>query len=187
MTGESNKLITEAKESMNQAIAFLEKELIKIRAGKVHPSIFDSIKIDYYGKPTPLPQVANINIPDARTIVIQPWDRSTLKDIEKAILNANLGFTPVNNGEVIRISVPPLTEERRKELSKKVKAEGEEAKVAIRNIRRTILEKVKKLTKEGVPEDEVKQVEKEIQQITDKFIGRVDEIVATKEKELMSV
>ncbi|MCX7697245.1 MAG: ribosome recycling factor [Bacteroidales bacterium] len=187
MTGESSKLIAEAKDSMNQAIAFLEKELIKIRAGKVHPSIFDNIKIEYYGKPTPLPQLGNINIPDARTIVIQPWDRTILKEIEKAILNANLGFTPVNNGEVIRISVPPLTEERRKELSKKVKTEGEEAKIAIRNIRRSILEKVKKLTKDGVPEDETKQVEKEIQQITDKSIAKIDEIIAAKEKEIMSV
>jgi ribosome recycling factor len=187
MTDLSKKLIEEAKGSMNQAVSFLEKELVKIRAGKVHPSIFDGVKVDYYGKLTPLSQVGNINIPDAKTIVIQPWDRSLLKEIEKAILNANLGFTPVNNGEVIRISVPPLTIERRKELVKQVKNEGEEAKVAVRNIRRNILEKVKKLTKEGVPEDEVKATEKEIQQLTDKFIEKIDSIIAAKEKDIMTV
>ena len=148
------------EENLNNTISFLNKELVKIRTGKAHPSLFDGIKIDYYGNPTPLNQIASINIPDAKTIVIQPWDKSVLSLIEKAILNANLGFTPINNGEIIRINIPQLTEERRKEYVKLAKMEGEKAKVSIRNIRREFLEKLKKLEKEGVPEDEIKKVKK---------------------------
>ena len=136
---------------------------------------------------TPLAQVGNINIPDAKTIVIQPWDRSVLGAIEKAILVANMGFTPINNGEIIRINIPPLTEERRKEMVKKVKAEGENAKVAIRNVRRNVIESARKLTKENVSEDQVKNLEKEIQSVTDENIEAVDKIIASKEKDIMTV
>jgi len=187
MSDESALLLEEAKEGMTNAIAHLERELVKIRAGKASPSIFDSVKIDFYGTMTPLAQVGNINIPDARTIVIQPWDRSVLGAIEKAIMAANLGFTPVNNGEIIRISIPPLTEERRKEMVKKVKVEGENAKVAVRNVRRNVVDSARKLTKDGVPEDEVKGLEKDIQIATDKSIEKIDQIIAAKEKDIMTV
>lgn len=187
MTDDSLLLIEETKEGMAQAVSHLERELVKIRAGKASPSIFDGVRIDYYGTMTPLAQVGNINIPDAKTIVIQPWDRGVLGAIEKAVMAANLGFTPVNNGEIIRISIPPLTEERRKEMVKKVKAEGENAKVSVRNVRRNVLEKAKKLTKDGVPEDEVKNLEKEIQTLTDKHIEKIDQILSAKEKDIMTV
>lgn len=187
MTDDSLLLIEETKEGMIAAVAHLERELVKIRAGKASPSVFDGVRIDYYGTITPLAQVGNINIPDARTIVIQPWDRAVLGLIEKAIMAANLGFNPVNNGEIIRISIPPLTEERRKEMVKKVKVEGESAKVAVRNVRRTVLDSARKLTKDGVPEDEVKNLEKEVQTITDKNIEKIDVIIAAKEKDIMTV
>lgn len=187
MNSESLLLIEETKEGMKSAIAHLERELVKIRAGKASPSIFDGIKVDYYGTMTPLAQVGNINIPDAKSIVIQPWDRSVLAAIEKAILAANMGFTPINNGEIIRINIPPLTEERRKEMVKKVKSEGENAKVAIRNVRRNVIESARKLTKENVSEDEVKNLEKDIQTITDENIEAVDKIIASKEKDIMTV
>ncbi len=187
MTDDSLLLLEETKEGMINAVAHLERELVKIRAGKASPAIFDGIKIDFYGTMTPLAQVGNINIPDAKTIVIQPWDRSVLGAVEKAIMAANLGFNPVNNGEIIRISIPPLTEERRKDMVKKVKSEGESAKIAVRNVRRNVLEKAKKLTKEGVPEDEVKNLEKEVQTITDKHIENIDKILVEKEKDIMTV
>ncbi len=187
MSDDSLLLIEETTEGMANAVSHLDRELVKIRAGKASPAIFDGVKIDYYGTMTPLAQVGNINIPDARTIVIQPWDRGVLGAIEKAIMAANLGFNPVNNGEIIRISIPPLTEERRKEMVKKVKAEGESAKVAVRNVRRNVLEKAKKLTKDGIPEDEVKNLEKEIQTITDKHIEKIDQILTAKEKDIMTV
>jgi ribosome recycling factor len=187
MTDDSLLLLEETKEGMINAVAHLERELVKIRAGKASPAVFDGIKIDFYGTMTPLAQVGNINIPDAKTIVIQPWDRSVLGAVEKAIMAANLGFNPVNNGEIIRISIPPLTEERRKDMVKKVKSEGESAKIAVRNVRRNVLEKAKKLTKEGVPEDEVKNLEKEVQTITDKHIENIDKILVEKEKDIMTV
>ncbi|HPZ36382.1 MAG TPA: ribosome recycling factor [Bacteroidales bacterium] len=175
------------EENLNNTISFLNKELVKIRTGKAHPSLFDGIKIDYYGNPTPLNQIANINIPDAKTIVIQPWDKSVLSFIEKAILNANLGFTPINNGEIIRINIPQLTEERRKEYVKLAKMEGEKAKVSIRNIRREYLEKLKKLEKEGVPEDEIKKSEKEFQDIVDNAMKQIDSLIELKEKEILQI
>ncbi|PLW92817.1 MAG: ribosome recycling factor [Marinilabiliales bacterium] len=187
MTEDSALLLDITKENMSAPIAHLERELVKIRAGKASPNIFDNIKIDYYGAPTPLSQTANVNIPDAKTIVIQPWDKSILPQIEKEILAANLGFTPVNNGEIIRISIPPLTEERRLELVKKVKAEGENAKIAVRNVRRASLDEAKALQKGGTPEDEVKNLEKEIQNVTDKKIEEIDKIVGEKEKDIMTV
>ena len=175
------------EENLNNTISFLNKELVKIRTGKAHPSLFDGIKIDYYGNPTPLNQMANINIPDAKTIVIQPWDKSVLSFIEKAILNANLGFTPINNGEIIRINIPQLTEERRKEYVKLAKMEGEKAKVSVRNIRREYIEKLKKLEKEGVPEDEIKKSEKEFQDIVDNVMKQIDSLIELKEKEILQI
>ena len=175
------------EENLNNTISFLNKELVKIRTGKAHPSLFDGIKIDYYGNPTPLNQIASINIPDAKTIVIQPWDKSVLSLIEKAILNANLGFTPINNGEIIRINIPQLTEERRKEYVKLAKMEGEKAKVSIRNIRREFLEKLKKLEKEGIPEDEIKKSEKEFQDIVDNAMKQIDSLIELKEKEILQI
>jgi len=174
-------------ENLNNTLTYLNRELVKIRTGKAHPSLFDDIKIDYYGTMTPLNQVASINIPDARTIVIQPWDKSILMVIEKAILNANLGFTPINNGEIIRINVPQLTEERRKEYVKLAKSEGEKAKISIRNIRRDYFEKLKKLEKEGISEDEIKKAEKEFQDIVDNAIKQVDAMIEAKEKEILQV
>lgn len=183
----SKACLDEARNSMQTAINFLEKELAKIRAGKANPGMIEGVKVDYYGSPTDISQVANINTPDARSIVIQPWEKSMLGAINKAILDANLGFTPRNEGEVLRIVVPPLTEERRKELTKAAKTEVENGKVNIRNARRNVMDKVKKLKDKSVPEDEVKQVEKELQEITDKYIGECDKIFTAKEKEIMTV
>ena len=183
----SKACIDEANQSMRSAINFLEKELAKICAGKANPGMLDGVKIDYYGAPTELSQAANISTPDSRNIIIQPWDKSIIGAINKAILDANLGFTPRHEGDILRIIVPPLTEERRKELTKAAKTEVENSKVNIRNARRNVMEKVKKLKDKSVPEDEVKQVEKEIQDITDKFIGECDKIFTSKEKEIMTV
>ena len=176
-----------AKEGMSAALNFFDKELQKIRAGKASPQMLEGLKVDYYGNPTPIEQVGNISTPDARQIVIQPWERNLLPVIEKAILAANLGFTPQNNGEFIRIVVPTLTEERRKELVKKAKHEAEQTKVSIRNLRRTANEMGKKLKDSGTPEDEVKKLETDIQKATDDFIGRIDKIFDTKEKEIMTI
>ena len=183
----SKACLDEARNSMQSAIKFLELELAKIRAGKANPGMLDGVKVDYYGTMTEISQVANINTPDARSIVIQPWEKTIVGAINKAILDANLGFTPRHEGDILRIIIPPLTEERRKELSKAAKTEVENSKVNIRNARRNVMDKVKKLKDKSVPEDEVKQVEKEIQEITDKFIGECDKIFAAKEKEIMTV
>lgn len=182
-----NNLLKEMENNMQQALQHLEKEFSRIRAGKASPEIFEEIKIEYYGTMTPLNQLASINIPDARTIVIQPWDKSILGSIEKSILAANLGFTPINNGEILRINLPPITEERRKELVKKAKQEAENARVAVRNIRRSFLDRLKKLEKEGVAEDVIKQTEKNIQEITDKWINKVDKAMQAKEKDIMTI
>ncbi len=187
MTDLSKACIEEAKTHMQSSIVFLEKELNKIRAGKANPAMLDSIKIDYYGTPTPLSQVANINTPDARNIIVQPWEKSTLGLIDKAIQAANLGFNPQHEGDTLRIIIPPLTEERRKELVKTAKNECENARVHVRNARRNVMDKIKKLKDQGVSEDEVKAVEKELQDITDKFIGDVDTHLINKEKEIMTV
>jgi ribosome recycling factor len=187
MTDDSLFLLDETEEQMELAYGHLEKEFTRIRAGKASPQLLEDIKVDFYGVMTPLNQAANINTPDARTIVVQPWDKSVLSAIEKAILAANLGFTPMNNGEIIRISIPPITEERRKELVKKAKIEAENARIAIRNLRRNANDKAKKLEKEGVPEDEIKQLEKEIQDITDKWIVKIDKLVETKEKDILTI
>ena len=187
MTEESNFVIEETIEGMDNAIHHYEFELHKIKAGKATPAMLEGVKVDYYGAHTPIDQMSNINTPDAKSIVIQPWDRTTLHAIEKAIINANLGFTPSNNGEVLRINLPPLTEERRRELVKKAKAEGEAAKVALRNVRRHANESAKKLEKDGIAEDEIKDLEKEIQTLTDKFIAEIDAMGKHKETELLQI
>jgi ribosome recycling factor len=187
MNEEVQLYIDDAKESMEKAINHLQLELSKLRAGKASPAMVEGVKVDYYGAPTPLMQVANVSTSDARTISIQPWEKNMIGPIEKAIINANLGLTPSNDGIIIRINIPPLTEERRRELVKKTKGEGENGKVSIRNIRRDANESIKKLQKDGLPEDVAKDAEAKIQQLTDKFIARVDEVLAGKEKEIMTV
>lgn len=187
MTEESQFVIDEANEAMENAIVHLEREFQKIRAGKATPDILDDVKIDYYGVMTPLNQAANINTPDARQIVVQPFDKSTLAIMEKAIMAANLGFNPRNDGEVLRIQVPPLTEERRIALVKQAKNEAENSKVSIRNIRRGANDDAKQLKKDGTPEDEVKKLEDDIQKLTDKFIKQVDVLSEAKEKDMMAV
>ncbi len=180
-------LIEDARENMNKAVDHVELELQKIRAGKASPQMLDGIVVDYYGSPTPLSQVANVNTPDARTIVVQPWEKSLIPAIEKAITDANLGINPQNDGIVVRLNVPPLTEERRKDLVKKVKAEGEAGKIAIRNIRKDVNEKIKKAQKDGVSEDEAKVGEAEVQKLTDSYILKVDKHVELKDKDIMTV
>ncbi|HEY8928817.1 MAG TPA: ribosome recycling factor [Mucilaginibacter sp.] len=181
------KQVTEAKAQMEKAIEHCDGELQKIRAGKANPAMLDDIVVEYYGTPTPLSQVGSVNTPDARTIVVQPWEKSLLAPIEKAIKEANLGVNPQNDGVIIRINVPPLTEERRRELVKKVKAEAETGKVAVRNIRKDANEKIRKLKSEGVSEDEMKTGEAEVQKLTDAFIAKVDQLAEAKEKDVMTV
>ena len=181
------KQITDAKASMEKAIDHTDNELNKIRAGKASPSMLDDIVVDYYGSPTPLSQVGSVNTPDARTIVIQPWEKSLLVPIEKAIMEANLGVNPQNDGVIIRINVPPLTEERRRDLVKKAKGEAESGKIGIRNIRKDANEKIRKLKSEGVSEDEMKTGEGEIQKLTDAYIIKVDQLSDAKEKDIMTV
>jgi ribosome recycling factor len=172
---------------MNKAINHLEVELVKIRAGKATPGLVEGIMVDYYGNPTPISQVGNITVADARTLMIQPWEKNMLQAIEKSIIAANIGINPQNDGNVVRLFLPPLTEERRKELVKRSHTEGEHSKVAIRNIRRDAMEHIKKLQKNGLSEDVCKDAEKEIQDSTDKFIALVDKHLAAKEKEIMTV
>ena len=183
----SKDCIAQAKEKMNKAIAHLEDELRNFRAGKANPAVFNAVMVDYYGSATPLPQVASINTPDAKTIIIQPWEKKLIPVIDKAIMDANLGFTPANNGETIRINVPALTEERRKDLVKQARTEGETAKVSVRNARREVVDAHKKYQKEGLPEDVCKDAEVTIQKETDAFNKKIDEIIAAKEKEIMTV
>lgn len=187
MNEELEFTLEETGEGMMLAIQHLEKEFQKIRAGKASAQMLDGVKIDYYGAITPIEQTANISTPDGRQIIIQPWDRSVLGLIDKAIQAANLGFNPRNEGEILRIQVPPLTEERRRDLVKKAKNESENAKIAIRNIRRNANETVRKLEKAGVPEDEVDKLEAIIQKMTDEFIARVDKLFDSKEKDIMTV
>lgn len=187
MNEEVQLCIEDAKEKMENAINHLNNELVKLRAGKANPAVLNDIKIDYYGTLTPLNQVSNINTPDAKTIAIQPWEKNLIGDIEKAILAANIGFTPINNGELIRINVPPLTEERRRDLTKQVRHEGENAKVSIRNSRRDANEYLKKLKKDGLEEDMEKDAEIEVQKLTDDYSKKVDVLVENKEKDIMTV
>lgn len=181
-----NKILNDSRSLMQKAIDHLEVELGKIRAGRANPSMLDSVNVDYYGTNTPVSQVSSITVPDARTIAIQPWEKSMLVPIEKAIQAANLGFNPQNDGTVIRINIPALTEERRKDLVKKTRAEAEHGKVSVRNIRRDANENIKKDSK-SVPEDVVKGLEDQIQKLTDQFILMVDKHLEAKEKEIMTI
>ena len=182
-----SSILSTADDSMKKAINHLETELIKIRAGKANPQMIDGIMVDYYGSPMPINQVANISVMDARTLSIQPWEKNMLQPIEQAIIAANIGITPQNDGALIRLFLPPLTEERRKELVKKCQGEGEHSKIAIRNIRRDAIEHIKKLQKNGLSEDAAKDAEADMQQITDKFTAQVEKHLDAKEKETMSV
>ena len=179
--------IAPAEEKMELAVEYLDEALAHIRAGKANPKILDSIRVNYYGSAAPISNVANVSVPDARTITITPWEKSMFKEIEKAILNSELGITPENNGEVIRLSIPPLTEERRKQLVKQSKAEAEQAKVSVRNARRDAIEGLKKAIKKGMSEDIEKDAEAEVQKIHDKYLKKIDELFAAKEKEILTV
>jgi ribosome recycling factor len=187
MLEETTEIIDETTVSMKKATEHFETELVKIRAGKANPTMLDGITVDYYGTPTPINQVGNLSAMDARTLTIQPWEKNMLQPIERAIIAANIGINPQNDGNIIRLFLPPLTEERRKDLVKKSNGEGEQAKIAIRNIRRDAIEQVKKAQKEGLSEDEAKDAEEEIQSITDSYIVLIEKHLAAKEKEIMSV
>ncbi len=176
-----------AEESMDKALEHLDYELGKIRAGKANPHVLDDVKVEYFGAPTPLNQVANVSVPDPRTIAVKPWEKSMIGPIEKAIMAANLGLNPDNNGEMIRIMIPPLTEERRRDLAKMAKRTCEDTKIAIRNIRRDAIEDLKKLKKDGLGEDLQKDKEGEIQKLHDVHVKKVDEMYAAKEKDIMTV
>jgi len=181
------EVIDAAKDKMHKALLHLEEELKTYRAGKANPAVFNNIMVDYYGNPTPIPQVASVTTPDAKTMLIQPWEKKMIPMIEKAIMVANIGFTPSNNGEHVRINVPPLTEDRRKDLVKRVKAEGENAKISVRNARRDGVELLKKYQKEGLPEDVAKDGENIIQKETDSYNKKIEEVLAIKEKEILTV
>ena len=187
MIEKSNELIAGAKAKMADAVHFLEEDLKTYRAGKANPMVFNNVLVDYYGSMMPIAQVASITVPDAKTIAIQPWEKKMIPVIEKAIMDANIGFTPQNNGETIRCIVPPLTEERRKELIKKARAAGENAKVVVRNARRDVIEALKKLQKEGLPEDVEKDQEAAAQKETDAAVKKIDELIAAKEKDILTV
>ena len=180
-------IIAGASEDMEGAIMFLDDALAHIRAGKANPRIVDGVRVDYYGSMVPISNVANISTPDAKTIQIQAWEKNMIPVIEKALINSEIGIMPVNNGEVIRLCMPPLTEERRRQLAKTANSAGEEAKVSIRNARREAIDKLKKEQKNGLPEDVEKDSESEVQKVHDKFIKKVDELLAAKEKEIMTI
>lgn len=184
---ELKDFLTPAEEKMELAVAYLDEALAHIRAGKANPKIIDGIKVEYYGSAVPISQVANVSVPDARTIAITPWEKQMFKEIEKAIINSELGITPENNGEVIRLAIPPLTEERRKQLVKQSKAEAEQAKVSVRNARRDAIDGLKKAVKQGMPEDVEKDAETSVQKLHDKYLKRIDEVFAAKEKEILTV
>jgi ribosome recycling factor len=180
-------IIKEADGAMRKAILHLESELVKIRAGKASPNMLDGIMVDYYGNPTPIAQVGNVSVPDVRTITITVWEKNMLQAVERAIIASNIGLNPQNDGTMIRLFLPPLTEERRKELVKRSSGECEQSKIAIRNIRRDAIEQVKKQQKEGLSEDAAKDAEKDIQALTDKNIALIEKILEQKEKEIMSI
>jgi ribosome recycling factor len=187
MSEELSLIMDDAEEHMKKAIQHLEIGLVKIRAGRANPNMLDGIVVDYYGTPTPIGQVGNISVVDARTITIQPWEKNMLQPIERSIINSNIGLTPQNDGNIIRLFLPPLTEERRKELVKRVNGEGELTKVAVRSIRRDAIESIKKLQKEGLSEDAAKDAEKDIQVMTDRYSAQIDKHLEAKDKEVMSV
>jgi len=187
MEEEVQLVLDMTEEKMQNAIKHLENELVKIRAGKASPRVLDGIHVDYYGTNTSLNQVANIGTPDAKTIAVQPWEKTMIGQIEKAILAANIGLTPVNNGEIIRINIPPLTEERRRELVKNVKNEGENARVSIRGARRDANDELKKMLKSGLSEDVEKDKEVEVQRLTDNYTAKIEDLLQKKEKDIMTV
>ena len=187
MTEEIEFILDSTKESMIGSIAHLEKEFLNIRAGKATPQMLGSVFVDYYGAQTPLSQISNVNVPDERTITVQPYEKSMLHPIEKAIMIANIGFNPMNNGDVIIINVPALTEERRRDLAKQAKVEAEDAKIGIRNARKEANTDIKKLEKDGTSEDICKSAEEDVQKLTDSFIRKVEEVLAAKEVEIMKV
>lgn len=187
MIDKAKQVVADAKARMTDTVAHLDENLKNYRAGKANPSVFNQVMVSYYGNMTPLPQTASITAPDAKTMLIQPWDKSLIHTIEKAIIDANLGFTPQNNGECIRINVPALTEDRRRELVKKSRTEGESSKVSIRNTRRDAVDALKKMVKDGLPEDSEKDFEDEVQKLTDNFTKKVEELLSAKEKEIMTV
>src|ERR1700733_787719 len=187
MSDDLEFILEDARESMKKALNHLESELVKIRAGKANPQMLEGLTVDYYGSPTVLNQVGNISVMDARTLTIQPWEKNMLQPIERAIIAANLGVTPQNDGNIIRLFMPPLTEERRKEFVKRANGEGEQSKVAIRSIRRESIEQIKKLQKDGLSEDAAKDAEKSIQELTDKHIGLGEKHPPSKEKEIMAI
>lgn len=187
MTEDLNAVLEEATATMKKAIGHFEAELSRIRAGKATPTMLDGIVVDYYGTPTPIGQVGNITAMDARTLTIQPWEKNMLQPIERSIIAANIGINPQNDGNLIRLFLPPLTEERRKELVKRSNGEGEQAKIAVRNIRRDSIEQIKKLQKDGLSEDAAKDGENDMQELTNNYISLVDKHLETKEKEIMSV
>ncbi|HEY5371690.1 MAG TPA: ribosome recycling factor [Hanamia sp.] len=187
MNEEINPIIEDTTVSMKRAMDYFETELIKIRAGKANPSMLDGITVDYYGNPTPINQVGNLSVMDARTLTIQPWEKNMLQPIERAIIASNIGVNPQNDGNIIRLFLPPLTEERRKDLVKRSNGEGEHAKIAVRNIRRDAIEQIKKAEKEGLSEDAAKDGEAGIQEVTNEYIDLIEKHLAAKEKEIMSV
>ena len=187
MIEKAKQILAGAESKMQDAVSFLEEDLKTFRAGKANPMVFNNVMVDYYGSLTPVPQVASVTAPDAKTLLIQPWEKKMIPIIEKAIMDANIGLTPQNNGEHIHCSIPPLTEDRRKELIKKAKSSGESAKVVIRNSRRDAIEQIKKVQKEGLAEDMAKDFEDSIQKATDAATKKVDEHVSAKEKEIMTV
>lgn len=180
-------VLDSAKESMENTLAHLEKSFLNIRAGKASPAMLGSVRVDYYGSQTPISQVANINVPDARTLTVTPWEKNMLHPIEKAIMLANLGFNPMNNGDTIIINIPALTEERRKDLVKQAKGEAEDAKIAVRNARKDANTDIKKLEKDGLSEDVCKGAEEEVQNLTDTYIKKIDALLSVKEAEIMKV
>lgn len=187
MTEDLTMIYEELKSSNEKSLSHLESELTKIRAGKATPSMLQSVMVDYYGNATPLQQVANVSAMDAKTLTVQPWEKAMLDEISRGIINANLGFAPQNNGEMLIISIPPLTEERRRELVKRAKAEGENAKVATRNNRKEALDMVKALKEDGLSEDMMKDAENEVQNITNDFTAKVDRLIDAKEKDVMTI
>lgn len=184
---EVSEYLQNAEESMELAVEYLDETLSRIRAGKASPRLLDGIRVDYYGTQAPISNVANVSVPDARTIAITPWEKSMFKEIEKAIINSDLGITPENNGEVIRLGIPPLTEDRRKALAKQCKGEAENAKVSVRNARREAIDGLKKEVKNGLSEDVEKDAEASVQKIHDKYMKKIDELYAEKEKEILTV
>ena len=184
---DTKTIINAATDRMKRTVDHLDEELLNIRAGKATTNVLNSVFVDYYGSQTPVSGVASVTVPDARTILIQPWDKNMIRPIEKAIIDSNIGLTPSNNGETIRLSIPPLTEERRKELVKQVKGVGENARISLRNARRDAVEAFKKAQKEGMPEDEAKDGETQAQKLVEKFTKQLETLMAAKEKEIMTV